>query len=135
MGLSKKLFLALILTAAGAFISASIIGWNPNIKPITLDTIEKATIQNVSFDSAKNELLLDVQSMDSNTIVFNAAIIENSDHRIVATIVPFQAELPAYKNITITINLNDINLGFGNYTVNLRTAKTYNFYSPSFTIS
>jgi hypothetical protein len=132
LGLFKKISLGLILAIAAAFIVISITGWKPEIQPINLGLSEDATIQKVTFDRANNNLLLDVQSMDSKTIVFNVAIIENSNHETVATIVPFHAELPAYNNTAIIINLNDINLAIGNYTVNLRTANSYRFYSPYF---
>jgi hypothetical protein len=134
MGKVKKMVLGLTIIIAVAFIAVSVFGWNPEIKPVTLNLSEKAAIQKVTFDSSNNALLLDMQSVDTKTIVFNVAIIEDANHKTVATIVPFQAELPANKNTTITINLNDTNLAPGNYTVNLRTVNTYHFYSPLFAV-
>lgn len=132
----KKVLLGIIITIAVAFVIVSVIPrWNIGLKPITLDVAEEAEIRKVSFDSANNDtLLLDVQSIDAQTIIFNAAIIKDSEHRTVTTIVPFQSELPAYKNATIAINLKDINLASGNYTVNLWTTKSRNFYSPLFAV-
>jgi hypothetical protein len=110
--------------------------WNLLGKPINLGIIaEQAVIRKVSFDSTNNNtLLLDVQSMYSKTIVFNTAVIKNSQHNTVATIVSFQNELPAGENKTITVDLSDINLGSGNYTIDLWTTSSHFFSSPSFTI-
>ena len=132
----KKVLLGIIITIAIAFVIVNVISrWNIGLKPITLDVAEEAEIRKVSFDSANNDtLLLDVQSKDAQTIIFNAAIIKDPEHRTVTTIVPFQSELPAHKNTTIAINLKDINLASGNYTVNLWTTKSRNFYSPLFAV-
>ena len=134
MGKGKKIVLALIVIVALAFVAVNVTGWSPELKPVTLNLSEKVAIQKVTFDAPNNALLLEVQSMDTKTIVFNVAIIEDTNHKTVATIVPFQAEAAANQNTTITINLNDINLTPGNYTVNLRTANTYHFYSPQFAV-
>jgi hypothetical protein len=134
LGLLKKISIGLILIITVASILVYFNVWNPDIKPIALGLSEEAKIQKASFDSVNKAILLDVQSMDSKDLVFNVALIDDSEHKTVATIVPFQAELPAHENTTITINLNNIVLGSGNYTVNLRTAKTYNFYSPPFAV-
>ncbi len=105
-------------------------------KPINLGLkAEQAVIQKVSFDSANNNtLLLNVQSMYSQTIVFNTAVIKNSQHNTVATIVSFQNELPAEKNTIVTVDLSGISLSSGNYTVDLWTTKSHFFSSPSFMI-
>jgi len=110
--------------------------WNLLGKPINLGIIaEQAVIRKVSFDKSNNNtLLLDVQSMYSKTIVFNTAVIKNSQHNTVATIVSFQNELPAGKNITVTVDLSGTNLGSGNYTIDLWTASSHFFSSPPFTI-
>jgi hypothetical protein len=105
-------------------------------KPINLGLIsEQAVIQKVSFDPTNNNtLLLDVQSTYSKTIVFNTAVIKNSQHNTVATIVSFQYELPSEENAIVPIDLNGINLSYGNYTIDLWTTKSHFFSSPTFTI-
>jgi hypothetical protein len=109
--------------------------WNLLEKPINLGLIpETAVIRKVSFDSTNNNtLLLEVQSMYSKTIIFNTAVLKNSQHNTVATIASFQSELPAEKNTIITVDLSDINLSSGNYTVDLWTTQSHVFSSPSFT--
>jgi hypothetical protein len=72
--------------------------------------------------------------MCSKTIVFNTVLIKNSEHNTVATIVPFHSDLPADENMTITVDLSDINLSSGNYTVNIWTTKSHFFSSPTFTV-
>ena len=134
MGKLKKISIALILVISAASILIYFDLWSPSLKPISLDLSEKATILKVSFDNSTKMLSANVRSMDSKDLVFNVAIIEDSNHKTVATIVPFQAELPAYENTTITVNLSDFNLASGNYTLNLRTSRTYNFYSPTFAV-
>ena len=96
---------------------------------------ETAVVRKVTLDIASNTVLLDVQSINSKTIEFNAVVIQNSNHVTVATITPFSEDLPAYENSTIPINLSEINLSSGNYTANLWTTKSHVFYSPPFTIS
>jgi hypothetical protein len=110
--------------------------WNLLGKPINLGLIpETAVIRKVSFDSTNNStLLLEVQSMYSKTIVFNTAIIKNSQHNTVATIVSFQNELPAEKNTIVTVDINGVNLGSGNYTIDLWTTQSHFFSSSPFTI-
>jgi hypothetical protein len=110
--------------------------WNLLGKTINLGLIpETAVIRKVSFDSTNNStLLLEVQSMYSKTIIFNTAIIKNSQHNTVATIVSFQNELPAEKKTIVTIDLNSVNLSSGNYTIDLWTTQSHFFSSPSFTI-
>jgi hypothetical protein len=105
-------------------------------KPINLGLIsEQAVIQKVSFDPTNNNtLLLDVQSTYSKTIIFNTAVVKNSQHNTVATIVSFQYELPSEENAIVPIDLNGINLSYGNYTIDLWTTKSHFFSSPTFTI-
>ena len=135
MGLYKKIFVVSFVIIAVGFVIINTSAWNLLGKPINLGIIsEQAVIRKVSFDSTNNNtLLLDVQSMYSKTIVFNTAVIKNSQHNTVATIVSFQNELPAKENITITLDLSGINLGSGNYTLDLWTASSHFFSSPSFT--
>ena len=136
MGLYKKIFVVSFVIIAVGFVIINTSAWNLLGKPINLGIIsEQAVIRKVSFDSTNNNtLLLDVQSMYSKTIVFNTAVIKNSQHNTVATIVSFQDELPAGKNMTITLDLSGINLGSGNYTVDLWTTSSHFFSSPSFTV-
>jgi hypothetical protein len=124
------------LIIAVGFVIINTNAWNLLGKPINLGLIsEQAVIQKVSVDPTNNNtLLLDVQSMYSKTIVFNTAIIKNSQHNTVATIVSFQNELPAEKNAIITVDLNGVNLSSGNYTIDLWTTKSHFFSSPTFTI-
>ena len=70
MGKGKKIVLALIVIVVLAFVVVNVTGWSPELKPVTLNLSEKATIQKVTFDSPNNALLLDVQSTDTKTIVF-----------------------------------------------------------------
>jgi hypothetical protein len=136
LGLYKKIFVVSFVIIAVGFVIINTSAWNLLGKPINLGIIsEQAVIRKVSFDSTNNNaLLLDVQSMYSKTIVFNTAVIKNSQHNTVATIVSFQNELPAKENITVTLDLSGINLGSGNYTVDLWTTSSHFFSSPSFTV-
>ena len=136
MGLYKKILLVSIVIIAVGFVIIDTQAWNLLGKPINLGIIaEQAVIRKVSFDKSNNNtLLLDVQSMYSKTIVFNTAVIKNSQHNTVATIVSFQNELPAGKNITVTVDLSGTNLGSGNYTIDLWTTSSHFFSSPPFTI-
>lgn len=136
MGLYKKIFIALFVIIAVGFVIIDTSAWNLFEKPINLGVIpEKAVIRKVSFDSIYNStLLLDVQSMYSQTIVFNTAVIKNSGHNTVATIVSFRDELPAEQNVTVVLDLSGFNLIPGNYTVDLWTTGSHFFSSPSFTI-
>ena len=136
MGLYKKIFLVSFVIIAVGFVIINTNAWNLLGKPINLGLIpETAVIRKVSFDSTNNNtLLLEVQSMYSKTIVFNTAIIKNSQHNTVATIVSFQNELPAEKNTIVTVDLNGVNLSSGNYTIDLWTTQSHFFSSPSFTI-
>jgi hypothetical protein len=136
LGLYKKIFAVSFVIIAVGFVIINTSAWNLLGKPINLGIIsEQAVIRKVSFDSTNNNaLLLDVQSMYSKTIVFNTAVIKNSQHNTVATIVSFQYELPAGKNMTISVDLSGINLGSGNYTVDLWTTSSHFFSSPSFTV-
>ena len=136
MGLYKKILLVSIVIIAVGFVIIDTQAWNLLGKPINLGIIaEQAVIRKVSFDKSNNNtLLLDVQSMYSKTIVFNTAVIKNSQHNTVATIVSFQNELPAGKNITVTVDLSGTNLGSGNYTIDLWTSSSHFFSSPPFTI-
>jgi hypothetical protein len=136
LGLYKKIFVVSFVIIAVGFVIINTSAWNLLGKPINLGIIsEQAVIRKVSFDSTNNNtLLLEVQSMYSKTIVFNTAVIKNSQHNTVATIVSFQDELPAGKNMTITVDLSGINLGSGNYTVDLWTTSSNFFSSPLFTV-
>jgi hypothetical protein len=136
LGLYKKILLVSIVIIAVGFVIIDTQAWNLLGKPINLGIIaEQAVIRKVSFDKSNNNtLLLDVQSVYSKTIVFNTAVIKNSQHNTVATIVSFQNELPAGKNITVTVDLSGTNLGSGNYTIDLWTASSHFFSSPPFTI-
>jgi hypothetical protein len=131
----KKIFALSIIIMGLAFIIINFDSWNLSGKPIDLSMTETAVVRKVTLDSTSNTILLDIQSMSSKTIEFNAVVIQNSNHITVATITPFSATLPAYENSTIPINLSEINLSSGNYTANLWTAKSHVFYSPTFTIS
>ncbi len=136
MGLYKKIFLVSFVIIAVGFVIINTNALNLLGKPINLGLIaEQAVIQKVSFDGTNNStLLLDVQSTYSKTIVFNTAVIKNSQHNTVATIVAFQYELPSEKNVIIPVDLNGINLSYGNYTVDLWTTRSHFFSSPTFTI-
>lgn len=136
MGLYKKIFLVSFVIIAVGFVIINTNALNLLGKPINLGLIaEQAVIQKVSFDSTNNStLLLDVQSTYSKTIVFNTAVIKNSQHNTVATIVAFQYEVPSEKNVIIPVDLNGINLSYGNYTIDLWTTRSHFFSSPTFTI-
>jgi hypothetical protein len=136
VGLYKKILLVSIVIIAVGFVIIDTHAWDLSGEPINLGVIaEQAVIRKVSFDSTNNNtLLLEVQSMYSKTIVFNTAVIKNSQHNTVATIVAFQNELPAGKNITVTVDLSGINLGSGNYTIDLWTTSSHFFSSPPFTL-
>ena len=136
LGLYKKIFFVSFVIIAVGFVLINTNALSLLGKPINLGIIpEDAVIRKVSFDSANNStLLLDVQSMYSKTIVFNTAVIKNSQHHTVATIVSFQEELPAEKNIIVALDLSGISLGSGNYTVDLWTARSHYFSSPPFTV-
>jgi hypothetical protein len=136
LGLYKKIFAISFVIIAVGFVIIDTSAWNLLGKPINLGIIaEQAVIRKVSFDSTNNNiLLLDVQSMYSKTIVFNTAVIKNSQHNTVATIVSFQNDLPAGENMTIAVDLSGISLGSGNYTIDLWTKSSHFFSSPSFTM-
>jgi hypothetical protein len=135
LGLYKKIFVLLIVIGAVAFVIVDTNAWNLLGKPINLGITEEAVVRKVSFDSTNdNILLLDVQSMCSKTIVFNTAVIKNSQQTTVATIVSFQNDLPAYKNATIKVDLSGIILSPGNYTIDLWTTRSHYFSSPPFVI-
>ncbi len=134
MGLYKKIFFVSFVIIAVGFVIINTNALNLLGKPINLGIIpEDAIIRNVSFDSTdNNKLLLDVQSMYSKTIVFNTAVIKDSQHNTVATIASFQNELPAQKNTIIPVDLSGINLSSGNYTIDLWTTQSHFFSSPPF---
>jgi hypothetical protein len=136
LGLYKKIFFVSIVIIAVGFVIINTNAWNLLGKPINLGLIpETAVIRKVSLDTTNNNtLLLEVQSMYSKTIVFNTAIIKNSQHNTVATIVSFQNELPAERNTIVTVDLNGVYLSSGNYTIDLWTTQSHFFSSPSFTI-
>jgi hypothetical protein len=99
LGLYKKIFFVSFVTIAVGFVIINTNAWNLLGKPINLGLIpETAVIRKVSFDSTNNNtLLLDVQSIYSKTIVFNTAVLKNSQHNTVATIASFESELLAKK--------------------------------------
>jgi len=135
LGLYKKIFFLLFVIIAIAFIVINTNAWNLLGKPINLGVTEEAIVRKVSFDSTNNNtLLLDVQSMCSKTIVFNTAVIKDSEQHTAGTIVSFQSELSADKNATVPVDLSGIKLSSGNYTVNLWTTRSHFFSSPTFTI-
>jgi hypothetical protein len=136
LGLYKKIFFVSIVIIAVGFVIINTNAWNLLGKPINLGLIpETAVIRKVSLDTTNNNtLLLEVQSMYSKTIFFNTAVLKNSQHNTMATIASFQSELPAEKNTIITVDLSGINLGSGNYTVDLWTTQSHFFSSPSFTL-
>jgi hypothetical protein len=136
LGVYKKIFFVTFIIIAVGFVIINTNALNLLGKPINLGLkAEQAVIQKVSFDSANNNmLLLNVQSMYSQTIVFNTAVIKNSQHNTVATIVSFLNELPAEKNEIIRVDLSGISLSSGNYTIDLWTTKSHFFSSPTFII-
>ena len=134
MGIIKKIIFLSIITIAVAFIVVDTSAWNLLGKPIDLSISENAVIQKVSFDSANNALLLNIQSMSSKTIVLNTAVIKDSQHNTVATLVQFENDLPPNQNTTISVDLSTILLNPGNYTINLWTTKSHVITSPLFTI-
>jgi hypothetical protein len=136
LGVYKKIFFVTFIIIAVGFVIINTNALNLLGKPINLRLkAEQAVIQKVSFDSANNNmLLLNVQSMYSQTIVFNTAVIKNSQHNTVATIVSFLNELPAEKNEIIRVDLSGISLSSGNYTIDLWTTKSHFFSSPTFII-
>jgi hypothetical protein len=135
LGLYKKIFfVSFVIVAVGLVIlntgALSLLG-----KPINLGLKpEEAVIRKASIDKTNNRLLLDVQSTYSKTIIFNAAVIKDSQHNTVATIVSFQNELPAQTSTIITVDLSSTNLSSGNYTIDLWTTNSHFFSSPSFTV-
>jgi hypothetical protein len=98
-------------------------------------------LQKVSFDSTDNStLLLDVHSFWNHTFVVSSVTIKEVSAKIEEVkhikmvpgeidcvfvnvfaddIVP--TELPAYKDTTVRVNLNNMNLSSGNYTVNFES--------------
>jgi hypothetical protein len=136
LGLYKKIFfVSFVIVAVGLVIlntdALSLLG-----KPINLGLKpEEAVIRKASIDKTNsNKLLLDVQSTYSKTIIFNAAVIKDSQHNTVATIVSFHNELPAQTSTIITVDLSSTNLSSGNYTMDLWTTNSHFFSSPSFTV-
>jgi hypothetical protein len=135
LGLYKKIFfVSFVIVAVGLVIlntdALSLLG-----KPINLGLKpEEAVIRKASIDKTNNKLLLDVQSTYSKTIIFNTAVIKDSQHNTVATIVSFHSELPAQTSTTITVDLSSTNLSSGNYTIDLWTTNSHFFSSPSFTV-
>jgi hypothetical protein len=136
LGIYKKIFLVAFVVIAVGFVIINTNALSYLGKPINLGLIaEQAVILKISFDNSNNNtLLINVHSMYSQTIVFNTAIIKNSHHDTVATIVSLHNELPAQKNVIIPVDLSGIVLSSGNYTVDLWTTKSHYFSSPSFTI-
>ena len=108
LGLYKKIFFVSFVIIAVGFVIINTNALNLLGKPINLGIIpEEAVIRNVSFDSTDNNtLLLDVQSMYSKTIVFNTAVIKDSQHNTVVTIASFQkraASPKKYDNDQLTL--------------------------------
>jgi hypothetical protein len=136
LGLYKKIFLISFVIIAVGYVIVNTSAWNLLAKPINLGIKpEEAVIRKVSFDNTDNsKLLLDVQSMYSKTIVFNVAVIKDSQHNTAATIASFQNELLAQKNTIVTIDLTGTYLSSGNYTIDLWTTQSHSFSSPSFTV-
>ena len=133
MGPVKKIILATIIIIAVSFLVLQTNAWNLMGKPIDLSMTENAVVQKVSFTSADNTtLLLEVQSLCSKDIVFSTVIIKDSSQNTVATIAPFQSNLPANQKTTISVDISSIQLGTGNYTINLWTTKSHVISSPSF---
>jgi len=136
LGLYKKIFfVSFVIITVGLVIlntdALSLLG-----KPINLGLKpEEAVIRKASIDKTdSNRLLLDVQSTYSKTIIFNAAVIKDSQHNTVATIVSFHKELLAQTSTIITVDLSSTNLSSGNYTIDLWTTNSHFFSSPSFTV-
>jgi len=135
LGLYKKIFfVSFVIVAVGLVIlntdALSLLG-----KPINLGLKpEEAVIRKASIDETNNKLLLDVQSTYSKTIIFNAAVIKDSQHNTVATVVSFHNELPAQTSTIITVDLSTTNLSSGNYTIDLWTTNSHFFSSPSFAV-
>jgi len=134
MGLFKKIFALSIIVMAIVAIIAYTNHWNLEAKSVNLGLTEEATVRKVSFDTANDTLLLDVQSMCSRTMVFNTAVVKDSEYRTVATIVSLKIDLPAGKNTLVTLDMSNIYLNSGNFTVSLWTTNSHVFTSPSFTI-
>ena len=135
VGVVKKIIFVSIITIAVAFIIIDTSAWNLLGKPIDLSMTENAVVRKVSFDGVNNStILLDVQSMCSKDISLNTAVIKDSGHNTVLTITPFQGELPANENTTIPVDIIGIQLGPGNYTINLWTTKSHVIPSPTFTL-
>jgi len=137
LGLYKKIFfVSFVIVAVGLVIlntdALSLMG-----KPINLGLKpEEAVVRKASIDNTNsNILLLDVQSTYSKTIVFNTAVIKDSQHNTVTTIVSFHNELPAQTSSIITVDLSTTNLSPGNYTIDLWTTNSHFFSSPPFTVS
>jgi hypothetical protein len=136
LGIYKKIFLVAFVAIAVGFVIINTNALSLLGKPINLGLIaEQAVILKVSFDNSNNNtLFINVHSMYSQTIVFNTAVIKNSQHDTVATIVSFHNELPAQKNVVVSVDISGIILSSGNYTVDLWTTKSHHFSSPSFII-
>lgn len=135
MGVLKKIIFISIITFAVAFIIVDTSAWNLLGKPIDLSITEEAVVQKVSFDPTNsNILLLDIQSKCSRPIVLSTAVIKDSQHNTVATIVSFSGDLPANENTTIPVDLSSVQLGSGNYTINLWTTKSHVISTPTFNL-
>jgi hypothetical protein len=134
MGVFKKTIYACALIFAALFIISISVGYLGAPDLSSLQSGEKATIQQVSFDGADHStILLDVQSLSTKTIIFSTAIVRNSEHQTIVAVCPIQTELPSYKNVTVAVSLNNI-LTSGNYTVTLETTKGNKFFSPLFNV-
>ena len=135
MGLVKKTICFCSLILGVVLISVLSVGYLgvPDVSPL-IRSGEEITIRQVTFDSAKNALLLDAQASSSENIILNVAVISNLGGKSVATTNPVPSELPAHKTTAITIDLNNVYLGSGNYTVTLWTTKGNTFRSPMFAI-
>jgi hypothetical protein len=134
MGLFKKTIYACALIFVTLFIISISVGYLGAPDLSSLQSSEKATIQQVSFDGADHStILVNAQSTSSKTIIFSTAIVRNSEHQTIVAVCPIQTELPSYKNVTVAVDLNNI-LTSGNYTVTLETSKGNKFVSPLFNV-
>jgi hypothetical protein len=84
----------------------------------------------ISYNKSDNTLLLHVSSWINQTYVFEKMILKDSKGQILATKDIVSTELPAYKSINITINLDNLVLASGqSYSVELHTAEDESFQS------
>jgi hypothetical protein len=126
--LNKKKSLAIILlisiiVAVSVFVymftsRTGICGGSPKIE------------NSVSYNSTDNTLLLQVKSWVNQTYLFDRIILKDSKSQILVTSNVASTELPAYKSVNITINLNSLVLNSGQrYSVELYTTEDDSFES------